>query len=1694
MSSGDEFDDHYSRARRSKASKPGGKSSATATPPRPSKTNSASKMKTPPPPPPPPRPTKDRHDHATTDGVKWVDDAEAPTCHVCAVPFSLIKRRHHCRQCGNVICSNCSEFVPTPDSKPTRVCTACHVTQSGSTRSGMPSPQYVADDRVPTTPIRDDLPPPARTKSSRRPHKDNGAMSSSSTKPPPSAARFSDHIDNWFMDDDAPPPPPPPASPSPSRQAQATASSNPWASVGPSTSKSKQDKGPQRFADVVYDDSPLGVDLDESPKHWSGYKSTQATTSSSSAPSKYHTTNFGATKHVDQHLRQYDSSSIDMTDDFDMPRYGAKANDGNKAPKPHQYHGSAIGVTRAADPHVRVYDTHIDMSDSLEGSRLSDAFLNPQPCASSSQQQAQAQHTSQSHRSSSMSYVSSAEVAHHEPPPKPNESPVVALTDQPSGGGFAATLRRLFGGKDKPSKHTKELASTAAAPPVVPTPPAPVASSPAPPPPTTAVAATVTTVSTDEWRTAPPSGSFNNQTRSSLVGNDYDAPAGRRRLDPPPESDSWNDPPQTTLWTRGGGASDNMFANAQAIQVVRRDIDPTQTTMKRKDTFDDVFDGPRQVVTQQATSARPGDASSTVPTAMGMYQSIEQPMSRRDTFDEILSTEPPKSRLVVASSTSNPYGNYGSSVNAHVDRFATAPSSAARETPASGGGWGHVKKADTTDSIDFGVSVVSSKDYEYDPVTGTYVAPRQSLRHATTQPASSANFTTAPSPGVTTSSVVDMHSANVIVDKLTSLESELAELKALLRARRARSPRRPSSPPRQSSSSNIFDEDDDELPSDAPVARQQSTKPKKTSAATRRKDSFADLFEDEATKIDALFEVKDNTGDNESDDDGANRRRRRRGTKKGSIEPKAEGYVARKPKINLDDPFGSDSDDGNTPPLKPTTAVKSRRGKESDTIDRLFQDKANMDNLYGQNDGDSSRDSEDEDSRPKRAPRSVDKRISTRESTRELDEATVPRRRVNLDDPFASDPEDKNEDEEMPSLKRRGRAAVGRRASMETDAERPDAAPKASQAIKEDQKPRVKKEAKKSPTKNADEIDALFDVEDHDTKQLSPRQGNIKFENLFASGGDNDDDDITTAITSDKSNGATDVLLEDPLSRRSSGLKRVQSMISVQDVEPMAVARKATTINVPEDDGELPSLTIRASPRNAMKEAAPRQASTKMSTLSIGETGLFADDDDGDLLKTPSPKSKTLSYNAEPSHGLEVDVLAVADDDDDDELPSLKNRPSPPVAKKEPSCHTVVALESLEMPADDDELPSIKNKPSRRIAKKESSFHSIATEESPAMSLEDTVPAHAIHETKLAPIDDESELPSLRRSPRHIASSSLLFTADEPVDVPTHFVAVPVTAEGTTTLPQEDHISNDPIQPEPTTESSIFVSNDKTESSTFPVADDLFQTTDEVHRKIDVVFQTNDLDLFGVATDVPVEDQTSVPSAEVPSNLFAEMEVVEPIRPIVQRDETPPAVSSETNVSSLILEPPREHTSDPFVAVELAQSTEETAASNLDELYNTAGDEEDVAVAEPNDESGIEDDDDAAVSFERKPKKKAAKPATPVVPVIKRAAAAPIDLEGTISLGHAPTVVESVEGEETTKLEKVDGTEFDASWQSLHDEEKQRKQNALRKQRQLQKQKQKEHKETKDSKPKKESKDGGKPKGEKKAKKKKQETPADEEQ
>ncbi|KAM4746891.1 RUN and FYVE domain-containing protein 1 isoform 2-T2 [Rhinophrynus dorsalis] len=61
-------------------------------------------------------------------GNTWLKDDEATDCKQCNKEFSISRRKHHCRNCGDIFCNTCSsnELSLPSYPKPVRVCDTCH--------------------------------------------------------------------------------------------------------------------------------------------------------------------------------------------------------------------------------------------------------------------------------------------------------------------------------------------------------------------------------------------------------------------------------------------------------------------------------------------------------------------------------------------------------------------------------------------------------------------------------------------------------------------------------------------------------------------------------------------------------------------------------------------------------------------------------------------------------------------------------------------------------------------------------------------------------------------------------------------------------------------------------------------------------------------------------------------------------------------------------------------------------------------------------------------------------------------------------------------------------------------------------------------------------------------------------------------------------------------------------------------------------------------------------------------------------------------------------------------------------------------------------------------------------------------------------------------------------------------------------
>uniref|UniRef100_A0A671LU50 RUN and FYVE domain-containing protein 1-like n=1 Tax=Sinocyclocheilus anshuiensis TaxID=1608454 RepID=A0A671LU50_9TELE len=72
-------------------------------------------------------------------GHAWLKDDEATQCKQCQKEFSISRRKHHCRNCGDIYCNSCSsnELALPSYPRPVRVCDVCHslLLQRSSIRS-----------------------------------------------------------------------------------------------------------------------------------------------------------------------------------------------------------------------------------------------------------------------------------------------------------------------------------------------------------------------------------------------------------------------------------------------------------------------------------------------------------------------------------------------------------------------------------------------------------------------------------------------------------------------------------------------------------------------------------------------------------------------------------------------------------------------------------------------------------------------------------------------------------------------------------------------------------------------------------------------------------------------------------------------------------------------------------------------------------------------------------------------------------------------------------------------------------------------------------------------------------------------------------------------------------------------------------------------------------------------------------------------------------------------------------------------------------------------------------------------------------------------------------------------------------------------------------------------------------------------
>lgn len=69
--------------------------------------------------------TSENHDKSIVDRQHWMPDQLCKQCNSCEAPFTVFRRRHHCRRCGQVFCSSCSAYFVPYNNTTQRVCQLC---------------------------------------------------------------------------------------------------------------------------------------------------------------------------------------------------------------------------------------------------------------------------------------------------------------------------------------------------------------------------------------------------------------------------------------------------------------------------------------------------------------------------------------------------------------------------------------------------------------------------------------------------------------------------------------------------------------------------------------------------------------------------------------------------------------------------------------------------------------------------------------------------------------------------------------------------------------------------------------------------------------------------------------------------------------------------------------------------------------------------------------------------------------------------------------------------------------------------------------------------------------------------------------------------------------------------------------------------------------------------------------------------------------------------------------------------------------------------------------------------------------------------------------------------------------------------------------------------------------------------------
>ncbi|KAI9986741.1 hypothetical protein PInf_025698 [Phytophthora infestans] len=411
------------------------------------------------------------------------------------------------------------------------------------------------------------------------------------------------------------------------------------------------------------------------------------------------------------------------------------------------------------------------------------------------------------------------------------------------------------------------------------------------------------------------------------------------------------------------GASEASMPARLAVSEEYEQVQP-KTERKRRGTFDDLFESPKNNVGGHADraangwTARVGESTSAASAAPGVGVSR---FDRRRSVDEAdgftLGDEPQPAQN--SARTDDPIEAWRQSAAMSIlnNRSDTRQSetsaftwSNVRSTPALGTATLLFQRPTPgKESVDdFFAEFEEPNDYVFDPATGGYVAarvpPRAQQVKRLESPKSRADRDIYESlerdynTPVVVSTAATITSKNddgeEVEDEISSLESELAALKLLIRNRKGSGGSKPRVSHRTTRPSvrkqSIFDNDSSEEEGGKKNDSGEQTKTSQQEEASQeRRDSFADLFEDSpneqeglggATSYEALFQTGAKTAeannDEDSDDDAG------LAPKSAKRRPKSRRRSSRKIKAFVPGKEGSNSE-------QEFTSLKGRRGKQS---------------------------------------------------------------------------------------------------------------------------------------------------------------------------------------------------------------------------------------------------------------------------------------------------------------------------------------------------------------------------------------------------------------------------------------------------------------------------------------------------------------------------------------------------------------------------------------------------------------------------------------------------------------------------------------------------------------------------------------------------------------------------------------------